>query len=125
MSKQSARKAAQRSVKTEKCEMCGAVGVKLNRHHTDYLKPTDVQILCAKCHARVHTKPPITAICAVCGKTFVAKDHRSRAKICGTECLAEFGRICAEKRWGNTGKQNLTSHESQQESKTEQTDLNA
>ena len=105
MEKNTARKAAQRAMPTmKKCEMCGATGVKLNRHHIDYSKPTDVIVLCTKCHAKVHLKPPVTAICVVCGKEFVAKDHRKRAKICSPECLAEYGRICAKKRWSDFGK---------------------
>lgn len=99
--KVNARRAAHREVPTmEKCAMCGASGVKLNRHHPDYNKPKEVVVLCTKCHAAVHKKPPVAAICVVCGKTFHPKNHRYRAKLCGDEnCRREYGRICAEKRW--------------------------
>lgn len=113
MKKNTARKAAQRAVPTmEKCEMCGATGVKMNRHHPDYSKPTDVMILCTKCHAKVHMKPRVIAICAVCGNEFYPKDHKYRAKICGNpECRVQYGRICAHKRWNTSGTQeNQTSH---------------
>ena len=104
MNKNTARKAAQRAVPVmEKCEMCGSTGVKLNRHHTDYSKPTEVMVLCTKCHAKVHLKPPVTAKCVVCGKEFVARWHRKTAKICSQECLAEYGRISANKRWNTSG----------------------
>ena len=100
MKKNSIRKAAQKAVPLmTKCEMCGAENMKFNRHHTDYSKPTEVMILCTKCHAKVHQKPAVTSVCVVCGKTFVAKTHRIRAKICGPECLAKYGAICARKRW--------------------------
>jgi predicted RNA-binding Zn-ribbon protein involved in translation (DUF1610 family) len=114
MSKTAARKAAQRAVQTmKKCEMCGVEGVKMNRHHYDYSDYTGVKILCTKCHARVHVKPQVTAICVICGKTFVAKDHRKRAKICSRECLAEYGKQCALKRWNPNGEQNQVFQELQ------------
>ena len=105
MRKSAARKAAQRAVPVmEKCEMCGATGVRMNRHHTDYSKPTEVLVLCTKCHAKVHMKPPVIAICVVCGKEFQPKDHKYRAKICGDpECRVEYGRICANRRWNAFG----------------------
>lgn len=104
MNKNTVRKAAQRAVPImEKCEMCGATGVKMNRHHTDYTKPTEVMVLCTKCHAKVHLKPAFIATCVVCGKKFFPKDHKTRAKICGPECRAEYGRICARKRWAISG----------------------
>lgn len=104
MKKNTVRKAAQRAIPMmEKCEMCGATGVKLNRHHTDYLKPTQILVLCTKCHAKVHMKPPVIAVCAVCGKELQPKDHKSRAKICGNpNCRAEYGRICANRRWNTS-----------------------
>lgn len=110
MNKNTVRKQAQRAVPImEKCEMCGATGVKMNRHHTDYTKPTEVMVLCTKCHAKVHLKPRFVAICAVCGKEFYPKDHKKIRKICSQECLAEYGRICANKRWGISGtRENLT-----------------
>lgn len=105
MNKNTIRKAAQRAVPImERCEMCGATGVKMNRHHTDYTKPTEVMVLCTKCHAKVHLKPPTIAVCVVCGKEFQPKDHKYRAKICGNpECRAEYGRLCANKRWNTSG----------------------
>ena len=116
MTKVAARKAAQRALpKMEKCEMCGATGVKMNRHHTDYSKPTEVLVLCTKCHAKVHMKPPIIATCVVCGSRFLPNDHKARAKLCGNEkCRAEYGRVCANRRWNISGTvESRTSQESQ------------
>jgi hypothetical protein len=40
-----------------KCEVCGATE-KLQRHHPDYSKPLEVQILCAHCHIVKHRGLP-------------------------------------------------------------------
>ena len=95
---------AQAIYKATECEKCGAVSGRLHRHHVNHdatdNSPQNIQILCAKCHTEEHRKPPKMSKCAVCGEMFVAKSHRSRAKICSAPCASEWGRINARKRWG-------------------------
>ena len=101
MKRNSIRKAAQRALPTlERCEVCGAVGVKLQRHHPDYSRPLDVMILCTRCHGLAHHKPPYSVTCVVCGREFVPTHHRARAKVCSRECLIERLRQCARDREG-------------------------
>lgn len=38
------------------CEDCGATGTRLERHHPDYTKPEEVQILCKKCHMKAEKR---------------------------------------------------------------------
>jgi protein-arginine kinase activator protein McsA len=101
-----ARKLAQRhvSVAGKVCESCGKPHRRLNRHHEDYSKPLEVQILCPSCHAiadaRLGNRPiKPTKTCVVCGATFAEYTH-SRVKTCGAECLAAIGTQNARKRWG-------------------------
>lgn len=92
-------KAAQRAVQgVTKCERCGAVSKVLQRHHPDYSKPTEVIVLCPRCHAAAHKKPPYQSTCVVCGKPFVAASHRHRAKLCSPECQSEYFRRLAKAR---------------------------
>lgn len=50
-------KQAQKAVSLEgaACQECGAT-TKLQRHHPDYARPLDVEILCATCHSARHTE---------------------------------------------------------------------
>jgi hypothetical protein len=48
---------AQQYIKVDKCEVCGST-VNLHRHHPDYMKPLEVQILCAHCHIIKHQNLP-------------------------------------------------------------------
>jgi len=92
-------KAAQRAVQgVTECQRCGAVSKVLQRHHPDYSKPTEVIVLCPRCHAAVHKKPPYQSTCVVCGKQFVAATHRHRAKLCSPECQSEYFRRLAKAR---------------------------
>jgi len=95
---------AQNMFKAISCERCGATS-QLHRHHKDRIAtnnhPDNVEVLCSMCHSYEHRKPLAQSTCAVCGRIFVAKDHRSRAKICSAGCAAEWGRINARKRWGH------------------------
>lgn len=50
-SKAASRKRAQRAIKLTKCQRCNK-GVKTQRHHEDYNKPLEVEILCQKCHTK-------------------------------------------------------------------------
>lgn len=43
--------------KQSQCEGCGAIGVRLERHHPDYRKPLEVRWLCCGCHRFIHRKP--------------------------------------------------------------------
>jgi hypothetical protein len=45
---------AVRSLERQPCEVCGAA--KVEAHHPDYSKPLEVQWLCKRHHAEVHTK---------------------------------------------------------------------
>ena len=44
-------KAAQRAIPVTECERCHKQGIRLFRHHEDYSKPLEVEVLCGKCHA--------------------------------------------------------------------------
>lgn len=107
ISKWAARKKAQRAIQTlESCEMCGATGVRLERHHEDYQKPLEVMILCPTCHShREHEngqrKPKAAKTCPICGAVFTHYTH-SRNRTCSRQCLSELGRINAKKRWHPT-----------------------
>ena len=106
MTKGGARKRAQKAVPALVCERCGATPdeARLERHHHDYQKPTDVQVLCPKCHAAVEqgtgqrrTKPAKT--CVICERPFTTYSH-SRVRTCSAPCRSEAGRRAAQKRWG-------------------------
>jgi len=57
--KYKARKLAQRRVRSGQimrptvCSSCEMVGVKIEGHHVNYMKPAELTWLCRKCHARV------------------------------------------------------------------------
>lgn len=108
------RKAAQRAFPTmDKCEKCGSAE-NLQRHHSDYSKPTEVQILCQACHVKAdlkdgtRRKKPMQK-CEICGKMFNPLDSHQH-KTCGAVCLSKLGRMNAENRW--LGIKNQTSGES-------------
>jgi len=46
-------KQAQRSIKVEKCSVCGSVE-RVQRHHPDIDKPLEVIVLCQTCHKDLH-----------------------------------------------------------------------
>ena len=43
-----------------RCDGCGASGVRLEAHHTDYSRKPDV-LVCKKCHAAIHVETDIHA----------------------------------------------------------------
>lgn len=111
----SVRKAAQRVVSLvgKTCQKCGGTH-RLQRHHPDYSKPEEVEILCQPCHVKAdmeagyrHAKQP--KLCKVCGKEFMPT-HSKKHNTCSPTCLSEIGRINAMKRWGN-GTQSQISRE--------------
>ena len=44
---------AQKNIQVSKCEKCSTTK-NLQRHHSDYSKPLEVQVLCVRCHNAVH-----------------------------------------------------------------------
>lgn len=56
-----ARLKAGRHIKLDgKCEMCGERDAEV-RHHEDYTKPLDVQLICNQCHYQIHNGEQIGA----------------------------------------------------------------
>jgi hypothetical protein len=53
--RQKTRKLANKNISVEgkMCELCGSI-INLHRHHEDYNKPLEVQILCEHCHLKMH-----------------------------------------------------------------------
>lgn len=41
-------------IQPQKCEECGEITDKLDKHHEDYSKPLDVEWLCKSCHRQLH-----------------------------------------------------------------------
>ena len=98
------RKAAQRAVSLsgKVCEVCG-VSERLQRHHHDYSKPTEVTILCQNCHVQADIadgtrKTKQMKSCKLCGAAFMPT-HSTKHNLCGPACRSEMGRINAFKRW--------------------------
>lgn len=102
--KVNARKAAQRAVPLDHCEDCGTREGKLERHHEDYDKPTEVRVLCPPCHAKADQAAGFQPkrkprVCPSCKEEFQPK--RSRQTLCGkAECLRLHGQRAASSRWG-------------------------
>ena len=92
---------ARKAVTKSECERCG-VTERLHVHHKDKNplndSPQNLQVLCSKCHAKVHVKIQTTSTCIICGVKFVAKSHQKQAKICSAHCARAWGRVCALKR---------------------------
>lgn len=108
ISRDAARKRAQRAVPALKCCRCGTTTGRLERHHTDYQKPLDVQVLCGKCHARTEqlsgqrrVKKKVS--CAVCKKRFFPT--HSGGRTCSRKCLRKIGSVNARKRWPETSEE--------------------
>lgn len=101
MKKLASRKKAQRTVSLagKSCAMCGKT-TSLNRHHHDYTKATDVEIVCRSCHMDEHREEfsrvgVLSAmkrwgnlnrdrICKNCGDQF--RYVRARQTTCGRSC---------------------------------------
>jgi protein-arginine kinase activator protein McsA len=106
------RKAAQRAVSLtgKVCENCSGVN-RLQRHHRDYSKPTEVQILCQNCHVKADQRDGFRRVkakkrCKVCDMEFLPKHSRKHAT-CSRECLSELGRMNAMKRWTSGNKNQM------------------
>ena len=100
--RQAAHQQARSLFRANSCARCGA-SERLERHHVDgnpfNNTPGNVEVLCLPCHRAHHAKLIPKSICAVCGGSFTANSHRSRAKICSALCASEWGRMSAKKRW--------------------------
>jgi len=90
MNRNAIHKRAQRAVSINglSCQICSSTE-NLHRHHHDYSKPIDVQIICQKCHGRQHAlerwKNHIKEkICPICTNTFTYE--RARQKTCSKVC---------------------------------------
>ena len=98
------RRQAQYLYAAKPCADCGLQQRRMHRHHIDRNPinnaPDNIRVLCSACHAKHHPRPVVRSTCVVCGADFVAKDHRSRAKICSAQCARDWGRTNAQKRWG-------------------------
>lgn len=98
-----ARKVAQRAFPVmEKCEWCGETK-RLQRHHPNIYKETEIIILCQKCHVKAdqmhgtRKRKPMQK-CVVCGKIFNPPDSHIH-KTCSSDCLKIRGKENALKRW--------------------------
>jgi len=98
------RKAAQRAVSLagKQCSECNGTH-RLQRHHPDYSKPSEIVILCQRCHvaadiAAGFRKVKQPKLCKVCGTEFLP-NHSRKHSTCSRECLSEIGRQNSLKRW--------------------------
>lgn len=105
VSKDAARKRAQRRMPVlKRCSRCGGKE-RLQRHHPDIEREPDrFEVLCQRCHTaediilgRWRSVP--LAMCIIC-KTQFKPSRARRAKLCGAPaCLKECGRRASERRW--------------------------
>ena len=89
------------------CVRCGSTE-NIERHHRDRNprnnSESNIEGLCRSCHHAEHPREIPKSICAVCGKDFIAKSHRSgRIKVCSVVCHKEWRRACAFRQWQITG----------------------
>lgn len=92
-----ARKQAQRKIPLAGlvCQRCGKAGL-IHRHHHDYSKPLDVEIVCASCHGKQHAMErwdghQKTKVCLHCKKEFHYK--RARETCCSLSCANKLAWI--------------------------------
>ena len=104
MKRNTARKQAQRAIPTgESCQRCGEKTKRLERHHADYEKPLDVEILCPVCHAKADQEIGLRRkrqpkACKIC-QTMFWPNHSKNHTTCSASCLSFLGKQNAEKRW--------------------------
>lgn len=77
------------SIAKNACESCGENGVRVEAHHDDYNKPSQIRWLCVQCHKEwhKHNKPVRASLykkCKICDKAFEA--NGKRRKYCSDEC---------------------------------------
>ncbi len=102
ITKAAVRKRAQRAMPLDgaACSRCGS-RICLERHHPDYSKPTQVEVLCARCHHDDHLTPKILPACSICAGPLPTTRRKRNTTICQKpECRRLLGKTNAEKRWG-------------------------
>jgi len=106
------RKQAQRHVSLigMNCSQCNSTQ-NLHRHHHDYNKPLEVEILCATCHGRQHAIQRWAGHskqrnCAYCQMEFTYK--RARQRTCSLSCANKLAWVAR-----HGGKSSQTSAEPQ------------
>lgn len=102
---------AQKMYPLTECALCGGIEI-LQRHHKDGNPSNNsrenVQVLCQKCHTATHMETDTwgkgkvkMAQCVVCNTTFQPKRTRNKKLCRKPECLREWGRRAAMKRWSS------------------------
>lgn len=100
--KWTARKKAQKHIPALVCQECGATE-NLERHHHDYSKALDVQVLCPPCHVKADQRDGTRRSmreyrCRHCNTVFLPNQHH--AKACSPECVRALIIAATTKRWG-------------------------
>ena len=94
---------AQRLYVADKCVRCGSTK-HVDRHHRDKdptnNRPTNILILCRRCHLGEHKKPLRISHCAVCEGTIINKPRAALRKICSPFCHSVWSVRSMQKRWG-------------------------
>ena len=86
----------------KRCERCNKKHPRLHRHHSDYTKPLEVEILCPTCHAIADQELGLRPVkqkrpCLICETMFLPR--HSTNKTCSLKCFQVLGARNANKRW--------------------------